>query len=146
MKIVRDNVCFVNFKDLMGIDLPNDFTFDKNHYEENDYVTLTEKKDIDYIKSREDIIDYDYISSLTDDKIVEKIKRIEHDLEPYYQILKESTDKEKVVLLSSIKFREEFFKLDKVYYDLIHYKNNREDIDVDVLSLLSENSVKVKSR
>lgn len=146
MKIIRENVCFVNFKDLIGIDLPNDFLFDKNHYEENDYVTLTEKKDIDYIKSREDIIDYDYVSSLTDDKLVEKIKRTEHDLEPYYQILKESSDKERIVLLNNNKFRDEFFKLDKVYYDLIHYKNNREEIDVDVLSFLSENSIKVKSR
>ena len=145
MKLFRNNVCYVNFKDLIGIDLPKDVMFDKNHYEENEYVILTEKKDIDYIKGREDIIDYDYVSSLTDDKLVEKIKRIEHDLEPYYQMLKETSQNEKIILFNNVKFKDEFFKLDKVYYDLIHYRNNREYED-DRISLLLNEIVLKKTR
>lgn len=142
MKIFRDNVCYVNIKDLVGYNLPDDLNFDKSNYEENDYVMFTEQKDIEYVKNREDIIDYDYVSSLTDDELDKKIKRIEHDLEPYYKEIKDASSTDRIFLFKNGEFRQEFFKLDKIYYDLIHYRNNREYEDDKVLLLLSDNVIK----
>ena len=138
MKIFRNDVCYVNIKDLMAIEIPSDITFDKRNYSENEYVKLTEKKDIEFIRNREDIIDYDYVSSLDEDTLDENIKKIEHDLDPYYQLLKTSLNEERIVLFKNVNFKKEFFKLDKVYYDLIHYRNNKEQEDEIVSTLLNE--------
>lgn len=139
MKIIRDNICFVNIKDLVIYDFPVNLNFDKNSYSENDYVILKDKDDIDYIKRREDIIDYDYVSSLTDTELTEKIRKIEKDLEPLYIEFSSTTSESKKILFEDDDFKSTLFKLDKIYYDLIHYKNNREDEDIKIYEFLNNN-------
>lgn len=146
MKIIRDNICFVSAKDLFGYDLPESLEFDKSMYEENDYVIFTNEKDIDYVRNREDIIDYDFVSHLTETELDKKIKNIENDLEPYYQHIKLSNNEERIVLFKNVKFSKSFFKLDKVYYDLIHYRNNKEYEDEKVSLLLCSNNTLKKTR
>ena len=141
MKIIRDNVCFVNFKDLIFFDFPVNLNFDKESYNENDYVILKSKEDIEYVRNREDIIDYDYVSSLTDDELTKKIGNIEKDLEPLYIEFSSTSNESKKILFEDDEFKNNLFKLDKIYYDLIHYKNNKESIDQNIFDLLIENNI-----
>lgn len=141
MKIVRDNICFVNAKDLFGYDLPESLNFDKDVYEDNDFVIFTDDNDIDYVRNREDIIDYDYVSKLTEVELDNKIQSIEKDLEPLYQQIKSSNNEERIILFKNVKFTDYFFKLDKVYYDLINYRNNKDILDDKVSLLINTNIV-----
>lgn len=141
MKIIRDNICFVNFKDLIFFDFPVNLDFDKKTYNENDYVILKSEKDIDYVRKREDIIDYDYVSSLTDDELTKKIGKIEKNLEPLYIEFSSTSNESKKMLFEDEEFKNNLFKLDKIYYDLIHYRNNKEIIDQNIFDLLIENNV-----
>ena len=141
MKIIRDSICFVNIKDLVMFDFPGELNFDKEKYQENDYVILSDKKDIDYINKREDIIDYDFVCSLTSLELDEKIRKIEKDLEPLYIEFSETSSNNKKILFQDSEFRNNLFKLDKIYYDLIHYRNNKEEEDRKVFDLLNENDL-----
>ena len=143
MKIIRDNICFVSAKDLFGYDLPKELNFDKDLYDENDYVIFTNEKDIDYVKNREDIIDYDFVSSLNEVELDKKIESIEKDLEPFYQHIKSTNDEERMLLFKNAKFINTFVKLDKVYYDLIHYRNNKWFEDKNI-SLLMESNIPLR--
>ena len=139
MKIIKNNVCYVNFKDLIGFKTLDDLHFDKSDYKDNDYIKLTEEKDIEYVKKRDDILDYFSISSLTYEELDAKIKELERKLEPYYLKLKMLSPPEKIVLFNKAKFKNKFFKLDKLYYDLINYRNNKRTEDDRIASLLNEN-------
>ena len=140
MKIFRDDVCYVSFKDLVGSDFP--LSFDKENYDEFDYVKLTEQKDIDYIKGRDDILDYDIISRLDDGALSRKIKSVERSLTPYYQKVNASLTKDRLNIFKDKKFKDKFFKLEKKYNDLIFYKNNRDEEDKRVIKLLDVKALK----
>ena len=140
MKIFRDDVCYVSFKDLVGSDFP--LSFDKENYDEFDYVKLTEQKDIDYIKGRDDILDYDIISQLDDGALSRKIKSVERSLTPYYQKVNASLTKDRLKILKDKKFKDKFFKLEKKYNDLIFYKNYRDEEDKRVIKLLDVKTLK----
>ena len=137
MKIFRDGVCYVNFKDLVGFEFPPNLSFDKIDYKEDDYVKLTEPKDIEYIRKRDDIIDYDTVFFLSEEELTRKINELERKLDPYYRKVNALLGSERISLLKNKKFKKVFFKLDKKYYDLINYKNNKKFVDEQVFALLN---------
>lgn len=138
MKIIRDNICYVSFKDLVYFEFPNELNYDKESYEKNDYVILKDSKDIEYVRNREDILDYDTLYYLSESDLNKKIKKIEKKLEPLYIKLSQSSKDDKELLLRNEKFRNILFKYDKVYYDLIHYRNNKDEEDEKIYMLLND--------
>ena len=141
MKIIRGKIGYVNIKDLIGYGFPKNIDFDKESYSDNDYVILRNKEDIEYIKNRDDIVDYDSVFSLSNEELDEKIKKIEKDLEPLYLQFSNTSFDNKLLLIKDLDFKSNLCKLDKIYYDLIHYRNNREEEDERVYNLLNDNNV-----
>lgn len=141
MKLFKNDICYVEFKDLIEIGFPEKFNYDKEFYEENEYVVFTDEKDINYIKNREDIIDYDTVCFLSNEELDNKISEIEHELEPLYLQISSTSKESKKNLFEDEEFKNTLFKLDKIYYDLIHYRNNKTEEDEKILSVLSENNI-----
>lgn len=141
MKLFKNDICYVEFKDLIEIGFPEKFNYDKEFYEENEYVVFIDEKDINYIKNREDIIDYDTVCFLSNEELDNKISEIELELEPLYLQISSTSLENKILLLNDFDFKTSFFKLDKIYYDLIHYRNNKTEEDEKILSVLSENNI-----
>ena len=136
MKVFRDNKCFVSFKDLVDIGFPKKLNYDKDSYKDDEYVTLNDSEDIDYIRNREDIIDYDSVYSLSNEELDNKIGEIEKELEPLYIQFSSTSLENKMLLFKDEDFKNNIFKLDKIYYDLIHYKNNRINEDDKILYMI----------
>ena len=132
MKSFKKNACVVAFKDLICRKLPNDISFDKDSYTENDYVILTRSQDVEYVRSREDIVDYDSIKSLSLNQLDKMITKVEKQLEPFYIQLSEVPFDERGDFINNHKKKRLFFTLDKVYYDLLHYRNNRDSEDLRI--------------
>ena len=139
MKIFKDEKCYVPFKELARHSMPNDLEFDKDKYKDNDYVIFSDSYSIDYVKSRVDIVDYDDVKDLSDKQLGNKIKYLEKKLNGYLLKCLDAPRAYKVETLKSKTFNT---YLD-VYYDLVEYKNNKEDIDQKIVDLTSSKTLSI---
>ena len=114
MKIIVNNTCFVDLKDIKNKSIPKTFVIERLDYDYNEYVVLKDVRSIDFVKNQEDIIDYFDICDLSQreiDKTIEKVVKyikIKKDMR-YYNIL----------------------------LDLLKYKCNRDGIDIKVRDLIN---------
>ena len=79
MKIIRNEVCYVEFDDLRFLSpLPQDVFYElKVYYSKNiKFIKFTKKNSLNFFKENEYIIDYDWIKGLSANELDYKIKEI----------------------------------------------------------------------
>ena len=114
MKIIVNNTCFVNIDDLIGKSIPKFFIIERL---DSNFVVIKDVKSIEYIKNREDIIDYFDICNLSMKEVDSLIKKINKD-----------RDNNKRVII-----------------DLLNYKNNKDEFDLKVSNLIN-NDIFIKTK
>ena len=62
MKILRDRKYYVNYIDLVRYPVPSYFIFDNVCYGTKELVIISDLNSMEYIRNRQDIIDYDSVS------------------------------------------------------------------------------------
>ena len=129
MKVFRDGICYVDFMDITRFAVPTYFVMDQKEYEDGEMVVIDDPKSIEYIKSREDILDFDEISKLDEQELDLKIKEAHDSLEIYAKRLLDLSIAFRNNLYKDDKFMNEYKIKQYVYYSLLDYKLNEEKVD-----------------
>ena len=136
MKVFRDNVCYVDYMDLVAYEVPSYFEMEKKFYAKDEMVILDDPKSIFYVESREDIIDYDTVSSLNISEL-EKLYQKSLELISYYS--KRLLGSERNKLYYDLEFMKKY-KINKHLADgYLDYMNNREEIDNKIKNNINKN-------
>ncbi len=137
MKVFRDNVCYVDFIDITRYAVPSYFVMDKKVYEDGEMVVLNDSRSIEYIRNREDILDFDDVSKLDEQGLNFKIKETHDLLETYAKRLLDLPIHLRNLLYSDESFRKEYKIKKYIYYSLLDYKQNKESINNFILKFIS---------
>ena len=129
MKVFKDDKYYVEFESLVKHGAPDWLEFDKDKYEKGDYVVISDPRGIKYIKSRVDIIDHDDVKDLTEKQLDSKIERISNKLERYALRILNTRREERHLLFRDKDFLRDYYLCEDIYYPLIEYRNNKEEID-----------------
>lgn len=134
MKVIRNNILYVEAHDLNNIEILN--------YDSNDtLIEISDINKIELIKNREDILDYDYIKSLTSNELNELLNEIKkkHDV-LCLKYLKSSQFNRKL-LDKDLDYKNIMKKYKYLYDELKNYINNKEEIDHKFSKVLSNSDI-----
>lgn len=135
MKIIRNEVCYVEFDDLRFLSpLPQDVFYELKVYYSNNikFIKFTKKNALNFFKENEYIIDYDSIKDLSYIELECKIKEIKNKLNllsgkwlngSIAERDKLNKDKEYNSLIKNLKY---------MLKTLENYKNNKSTYDNEV--------------
>lgn len=129
MKLIRNNVCYVGAKDLVREPLPKFKDPLPDCSGDNDYIAFKSEEAINYFKEREDIIDYDSISSLSEEELDNTINEIHKKINEMALRWLSSSQNEREQLYKDKKLTKRQRTLSYAYESLRDYQNNRERID-----------------
>ena len=133
MKLITENECFVDINDLLREKVPNYLILDRLA-DGNNMAVFKDVKTIEYVKSRDDIIDYNDVCSLSDRELNKIINKITKKLTTCY-------DKKK--------YKDNELNYDKytyLYNGLVDYKNNKEEIDLKMNNIIDNNKKSIKTK
>ena len=134
MKVIRNNILYVEAHDLNNIEISN--------YDSNDtLIEISDINKIELIKNREDILDCDYIKSLTSNELNELLNEIKkkHDV-LCLKYLKSSQFNRKL-LDKDLDYKNIMKKYKYLYDELKNYINNKEEIDYKFSKVLSNSDI-----
>ena len=142
MKVIRDNVCYVNYMDIIRYPIPSYFVMGEILLKNDDMVRITDSRSIEYIKNRKDIIDYDEVYSLDEEELNGKISEARKSLLEFLnsfsnisELFKEPNNQDK-------------HRIKKyTYYGLLDYKANKDMIDKNISELIkNDEDIKPKPK
>lgn len=136
MKIFRNDICYVNIEDIAKYELPEYLEYDKIVCEQDNYAIFTNDESIKYLKTREDIIDYDDICFLDESGLDQKIKEINNCIRIYTESWLNTS-----VKLDISKYDDnvkKYIMYRDIYCELIDYKKNKEKIDNRIKNLTGQ--------
>ena len=134
MKVIRNNILYVEAHDLNNAEISN--------YDSNDkLIEISDINKIELIKNREDILDYDYIKSLTSNELNELLNEIKkkHDV-LCLKYLKSSQFNRKL-LDKDLDYKNIMKKYKYLYDELKNYINNKKEIDYKFSKVLSNSDI-----
>ena len=135
MKVVRNNVCFVEADDIKRHQISKSLVWINN----SSFAIFDDPEDIEYFNSFEDIVDYDEISNLSNDELTDKICETHITLKGYIsKWLDVSKKSDNIENYTQIK------KYTAIYDCLTNYIVNRDIIDNEVKEL--ESSIKCEKK
>lgn len=145
MLIIRDGICYVDSENLTRYPIPSTVVLDKTVYEKNDYARFFDPITILYFKAREDMLDYDEISILSEVELDTLIYQMRVKLNKISEdFLKETIDRRNA-LLKNEHYRNGYKNLEYKYNELKSYKSNREEYDSNIRKITkSMTKTKVK--
>ncbi len=126
MKVVRNNICFVEVDDLKRCPISKSPEWFNN----SRFAGFSEKEEIEYFKSRSDIIDYDDVVNLSDEELMSAIIEIQNNLRKSIFNWLNKNDREDG--------SSEYMKAKEytaIYDCLTDYKVNRDIIDNEIKEL-----------
>ena len=94
MKVFKDGLCYVDITDLTRYPLPSFISLEKECYTENEMAIFSDIDSIEYIKNREDILDYSLVCNLSEEELDSKVKETHDNLEKIASKWLESSIKE----------------------------------------------------
>ena len=146
MKILRDNALYVELSDIIILAKLPDVTSEElaNNYNRDDlFIKFQDEESICFFNKKECIIDYDYVSNLSDDEIDKEISCIEYKLDNMFK------DNKKTFFKNSNNYNDIRLRMLKILkhnlYSLINYKSHRKIYD-DYVSLNIDNAVRVRGK
>ncbi len=143
MLIIRDGICYVHSENLSRYELPSTVIPDKKEYEPNEYARFFDPITILYFKAREDMIDYDDVACLSDVELDTMIYGARSEINRLNATYAKETFDRKAALLKNSFFINNARNLVYKFFELKHYKDNREEIDTSIKNMTKSMS-KVK--
>ena len=129
MKVFRNGLCYVTYKEVKKNTVPSYVMFSKVTYSNDEFVVFADKRSIDYVRSREDIINYDDVRKLSEEELDIRLSSIFKRLQACVTRLN-NPDPEKVAKCKSdSEFMTKFKSLEAMYYGLLEYKLHKASID-----------------
>ncbi len=136
MRIFRNGVCYVTAWELHAV--PGFFKMDKLVYAPMEFAVITDSDSISHISSREDIIDYDLVSSLSDSELDKLVKKYEIEVESLSKRYLEALLYGRLRVLYQDKEYVKNYELCKTLYNkLFFYKQNKKQIDDYITNYLA---------
>ena len=132
MKVFRNDKCYVHYNDLTRYPVPDYFVFNKEIYKENEMVVLKDEYSIEYVRDRQDIIDYDDVVNLDDTELDLRIDETYKLLEPYAKRILKVSNEDRDNLYKNKMFMKDFRIRFYIYQGLSDYKKNRNEIDARI--------------
>ncbi len=130
MKIFRNGLCYVDKS--ASRSLPEGMVLAKRRYGEREFALVSDPKGISYLKERKDIVDYDDISYLYGNALDSRINQAFSSLEPYSTRVLNSSDEALKKLYANKIFMTNLRSRENVYFTLLDYKNNKDEIDENI--------------
>lgn len=137
MKVFRNNNCYVTVHDLFKRELPSYFKLDIPVIYENGFIVITDQKSIDYLKEREDILNYDDVKSLTEDELNEKVNDAYITMDNYAKKWMDSNDN-KTIVSEDRKYLSKTFISLSIYNEIKNYQCNRISTDKSIESITNK--------
>lgn len=131
MKIIRDEVCYVETEDLVRVPLPS-FIKLPTELDMKEFIKFVNSNEIEYFKSRQDIVDYDSICLLSMEDLTTLIK------ETYEKLIKletkwlESSTIGRTKLNKDKEYQNSLMTFKAIYESLSSYKSNKRQIDISI--------------
>ena len=148
MKIIRNSICYVDYEDLTRRPIPRCVANEMKGQPtiEDDLVTLTGKDSIEYIRSRQDILDYDEVAGLSPSELNDLYEEALSKLN-YYSIRMLGTPPE---LRRSLYADEEYMSNNTLYSyrtkDLKTYRDNKAQIDRRIIDHMNPDKAPTKKK
>lgn len=130
MKIIRNDVCYVETSDLYFIGkFPNRVTEEIPVVIESNYIKFENKESIEYWQQKESVLDYDAVSCLTDEELTTKIIEIESTLEKLCAKWLYTSEYYRRNLNQNHEYNQQIKKLEFLLKTLKDYQQNRKQFD-----------------
>jgi hypothetical protein len=133
MKVLRDGICYVDFEDLVFKPCKA-MELDKEFYNEGEMVILKREEDVNYIMSRDDIINYDDVASLSSKRLNQVVLKAENKLNNYYERILNTPKADRHLLWKNPKFANGYKESTYKVETLRKYSMNKDEYDEKVLS------------
>lgn len=124
MKIFRNGLCYVDKKDLRTI--PNNMNGTTRIIEGRKYFVFCGRENLEYFKTRKDIVDYDTVHFLDEEGLDEVLSKAYKFIDFYdkkIEYSKRVTPEERDLLIKKYKVYQ------GIYYNILEYKINKKTID-----------------
>ena len=135
MLIIRDGICYIDSDNLTRYPIPSTVRLDKEFYDRGEYAKIFDPITVLYFKTREDMIDYDEVSILSEVELDTMIYNIKLKIEKIGEEWINASSYRRDALMRSADYRNNFRNLNYKYYELLDYKNNREDKDKEITKI-----------
>ena len=135
MKIFRNNKCYLIGNNIFRRKLPEYFEFDIPKGHEGEYIVVSEPNSIEYVRNREDLLNYDVVGSLNSDELNNKINEAYSLMDNYFKVWLDEDDINDLKLDNEEIYRYRTLVYISLYNELKTYKNNKELIDNRVKTL-----------
>ena len=129
MKVFKDNVCYVDYLDLVRYPVPSYFILNKICYEKNEMVIITDYLSINYVRKRTDILDYAEVSNLSNEELKRKYEESKNKLDRYAKRMLDTPRESQRRLYNDKDFINNYKYYKYRTNALIDYLNNKEEID-----------------
>lgn len=135
MKIIKNNICYVEKADLLLEPIPHFEEENEKKYDEGEFVSFTSEEAILYFQGRTDILDYEKIANLSKEELETEIKTTYEKMQEMElhcldsEIEEENMDPEYKKLIN---------KLKRIYVSLRTYKSCKATIDIRMKEFLND--------
>ena len=128
MKVFKNNKCYVEAEDLLRFPVPN-FIYIPNELRLDDFVMFDGTNEIEYFKNRQDIMDYNLMSELSQKDLDEMIEKTKAEFLRLSSQWLESSGKGRKKLNQDEEYQNSLKICKAIYECLSKYNSNKENID-----------------
>ena len=143
MKVLRNGLYYVSQKELARYAVPsyvmNEIETIPYIYE--DYITLKNKDTIEYIKNRNDILDYDEVENLSSEELELLYKKSLDELDICAKRWLDTPSHLRRNLYKDKEYMEKYNYYKYRSHDLLNYISCKEEIDSTIKSFIENNSI-----
>lgn len=133
MKIVKNNICYVQGEDLLRYPVPNFLIFPNIDILTNDeFIAFEGEKAIEYFESRKDILDYSSVCNLSEEKLQNKINKINFKLSKLSKRWLDASQSGRDKLDKDKKYQKTLNDLKTILESLVKYKIHKSSVDISM--------------
>ena len=128
MKIFKNNVCYVEAKDLLNFPIPYFIKIPICLYD-NEFLKFESKEEIKYFKNRNDILNYNEIVNLSSSELNDKIVEFGKQYKKLELKWLKSNRQERILLSKNKNYQKKLKTYNSIYESLVDYIHNKRIID-----------------
>lgn len=133
MKVIKNNICYVQGEDLMRYPVPNFLIFpDIDILTCDEYIAFEGERAIEYFESRKDILDYNSVCNLSENELETKIKKTYSKLDKLALKWVEASQFGRDKLDKDKKYQKTLEDLKSYVSSLVRYKIHKSATDISI--------------
>lgn len=146
MKVFKDEICYVDYLDLVRYPVPVYFRLDSYIIDKNDMAIVTDLNSVEYIKNRKDILDYNEVSVLSNSDLEKKWEESHNILNRYAKKMLDTPLESQGRLYRDREFMDNYNYYKYRTKDLRDYIDNKELMDNKINSKINSRKGKIMVR